>query len=582
MADRHREQMSTRLNRALRLTFVLVGISSLTLGYIGLRQFVLHKTNPQFSHAPGDLVYFDAQLFLLQSSPLDQGGPYPAALAVARFMAPCVSVYTVIELWVAFSAGRINSARLRRYRGHAVVCGSTRMAEVLAQRLKESGRRVVVVDAQPVENAPAGRVTGDPRLPQSLKDAGVERAAVVYICLQDSHRNVDVADSVERLRAGRSTPARIHALVTDLDLCLALKARRWSTVGPDVLHLDFFTPDELAAQRVVRQDEEAFADGPPQLAIVGTGAFGRSVLVETARQWLVRGKQPQTPLAAVLVGPDARQAADLLIARYPFLENVCSLRAWTGTLEQLLSERSRAGAPRLRRLYLCQEDEGEALKSALNAVAHLRSAVGSVVVRLDRMSGIAKTFERERRGNALFDALGGRLRVVDVAEEACDPAVIGFDLVEGLARTGHQRYLLERLADGAAMGSAPAMGSWEQLSEGLRISNRAQIMDIGGKLAMIGCTLVPRPAPDQDFCYRQTEIEVLARREHERWSTERVGDGWRYGDRRDDAGKRHPDLVPWTRLSEPSREKDREAVRVLPELLAEVGLAIVRIGSPAV
>jgi len=129
------------------------------------------------------------------------------------------------------------------------------------------------------------------------------------------------------------------------------------------------------------------------------------------------------------------------------------------------------------------------------------------------------------------------------------------------------------------MGSSSALNGWAALGEGVRAANRDQIMDIGRPLALIGCALVPRPAPGPDFCYRHGEIEVLSRREHERWIAERAGQGWRYGDRRDDAGKRHPDLVPWSRLPEPIREKDREVIRVLPELLAEAGLAVVRVGS---
>jgi hypothetical protein len=53
--------------------------------------------------------------------------------------------------------------------------------------------------------------------------------------------------------------------------------------------------------------------------------------------------------------------------------------------------------------------------------------------------------------------------------------------------------------------------------------------------------------------------------------------GWRHGAERDDANHLHPDLVSWESLPEPVREKDREVVRGLPEMLSEAGFRIVRV-----
>jgi hypothetical protein len=41
----------------------------------------------------------------------------------------------------------------------------------------------------------------------------------------------------------------------------------------------------------------------------------------------------------------------------------------------------------------------------------------------------------------------------------------------------------------------------------------------------------------------------------------------------------HPMIgVPWSDLPEANREKDRDVVRLLPEILAEFGLEVVRYG----
>lgn len=578
MADRLRYQLPAHFTTALRWGFALVGVVSVVFGFIGIRAYLLHGTESGISHSARDVAYYDLELFLVQSTPLSHGGPYPWPLEIARFSAPCVAVYTVIELAVGASAHRIGRVRMQRYRGHAVVCGSSRMASTLAERLRQERRRVVTIEPGPEDRRRADTVIGDPALPARLREAAVERAAVVYCCQDDSDRNVEVAGTIEQLRNGGRAPARVHALVRDLDLCLALKARHWSTAGPTGPYVDFFNPDELAAREVVQADDALFAHEPPRVAVVGGGAFGRSVLVELGRQWLVRKAHAAPALQITLLGEGAREAVTVTAQRYGFLDEVCQVQIRLGTPAEFLTERDRLGAPRLHRLYVCQEDESQALGTALNAAAHLPSALDTIVVRLDRMSGLAHAFDPGAGAGALFDRLGGRLRVVDVADIGCRPAVIGLDLAEVLARTSHQRYLLERIASGAKPGSTPAMTPWETLDEDLRAASRAQAFDMGRKMADLGCLLVPRTSADRDFTYQPGEVEALARREHDRWLAERGSRGWRYGPRRDHATKQHPDFVPWSDLPESERERDREAVRGIPAMLAEVGLAVLRVG----
>jgi hypothetical protein len=73
------------------------------------------------------------------------------------------------------------------------------------------------------------------------------------------------------------------------------------------------------------------------------------------------------------------------------------------------------------------------------------------------------------------------------------------------------------------------------------------------------------------------EVDRLAELEHERWCAERRAQGWRYGAERVDRRRRHPDLVPWEDLSDDSKEKDRDAVRWITEILADEGFTIVRL-----
>ena len=75
--------------------FISIAAASLILGYRGFAEYVPNL--PGFSPRRLDLIYYDLQLFVLGSPPLDQGGSLPPPLQIARFTAPAVTVYALIE-----------------------------------------------------------------------------------------------------------------------------------------------------------------------------------------------------------------------------------------------------------------------------------------------------------------------------------------------------------------------------------------------------------------------------------------------------------------------------------------------------
>jgi hypothetical protein len=122
----------------------------------------------------------------------------------------------------------------------------------------------------------------------------------------------------------------------------------------------------------------------------------------------------------------------------------------------------------------------------------------------------------------------------------------------------------------------PAMVPWEALSETLKGSNRHQADQIQEKLRRIGCAVrLPVSGRPASFKFEPAEEEILAEMEHDRWVAERLQEGWRTG-ARDPERKMTPHLVSWDELEEDIREYDRDAVRAIPIILAEVGLEIYR------
>ena len=127
------------------------------------------------------------------------------------------------------------------------------------------------------------------------------------------------------------------------------------------------------------------------------------------------------------------------------------------------------------------------------------------------------------------------------------------------------------------MGDTAALRLWADLSRDLRDVNRSSAGDIGAKLREVQCTVAPLGAGALAFAFTDLELERLARLEHERWLRARLAAGWRYAPVRDDAAKRNPAIRGWLELPEEERQKNRDAVGALPDVLADAGLRIVRL-----
>jgi hypothetical protein len=153
--------------------------------------------------------------------------------------------------------------------------------------------------------------------------------------------------------------------------------------------------------------------------------------------------------------------------------------------------------------------------------------------------------------------------------------VVFNDAIETIARENHNRQYRETLKK---MGKAsPNDAPWEELAEEIRESNRGQARHIPEKLKAIGCGLWPGKQGEISLIiFDDSEIEILARLEHERWVKEKKEAGWSFGKIRNDAEKIHPDLEEWDDLSEEEKRKDRDAVREIPQRLADVGFEIYR------
>lgn len=183
--------------------------------------------------------------------------------------------------------------------------------------------------------------------------------------------------------------------------------------------------------------------------------------------------------------------------------------------------------------------------------------------------------------NALFGEVSIRCRAVKKPalpepDRALAPRPMLSDL-EQLARAIHECYnqkQLERYPDRPL-----EYPDFDALPDSLKYSNLRQAMDIPEKLRRMGLVM----GPADPLRERVTEIpaefvEVLAEQEHEAWIAERLSGGWTAGPTADAEKKQSLYLVPYRKLPEEIKQRDRDPVQSIPAMLSRIGMAIYRKG----
>ncbi|WP_236705771.1 NAD-binding protein, partial [Frankia sp. ACN1ag] len=285
-----------------------------------------------------NIVFFTATLFLADGTVFQDGGRYPVALEIARFLAPLATAVGVADGVSTIFAQRFERFRARHARHHVIVCGTGPTASALVDKLSRSKRVVLVAeDAEreyPDAELPPGllRVVGDPMEPLVLAKAGVARADVVYGCLPDTSSNLAIALATRLLAADRADqPLRCVAQVGDLSLIPHLRARRIGFNDHSGFRLDFFAVEVLGARALLNRYPPSWAapdhaEEPPvepaPLVVLGLSGLGRALVLELARRWsvLVGAAGPLLPIA--VADPAADEILAALRIREPALAQV--------------------------------------------------------------------------------------------------------------------------------------------------------------------------------------------------------------------------------------------------------------------
>lgn len=555
-----------------------LGATAVVLGLWGVSRV------PGQDLSPSDTLYRTVQLFYVKSEVPAAGTPWQ--LDLARFLAPIVVIYSVLAAVIALTRERIRRWFLWRFgAGHVLVVGLGTRGFQLARALRSTGgptaepgrgevdasegrrpglrrrlQRRITGDVVALEldgSSGAARslrrtgitvITGDARDPETLIRCNATRAAEIALLTGSDTVNLESLAALRGvLDAEDEMPVQVA--IDDPAVWAALHRVPFDRDGA-VRRVRFVSVPDRSARLLVdaAEENEPFAEPRRRIVIWGLGPTVARLTIHALRSsLLIEGGE------IVLAGADASDN----------LAIVAAIDSWALERAQIsiaAGPDSWAGA---EIGFVCGLAEAEALAATSMLAGRLAGGAHTYVAVPDADAGEALL----AAGVAL-----SRAHLIPISESLYGHAWVGDSALDQLARARHELYRRRRAKSDERSREDPSMLPWTALSEDLRAANHAFAVGVVDRLGRTGAYLAPLAGREAGgLPLDEATIERLAIGEHERWMAERQRRGWRHGSHRDDERKLHPSLVDWEELSPAEREKDFEAIRELPAMLAVAG-----------
>jgi len=475
-----------------------------------------------------------------------------------------------------------------------VICGLGRyVGTIFLRHLRDKHIQVVVIEqdvANPNIELCRGLgvpvIIGDAQRSKTLQAAGAHRARRILAVADDDGVNTQIVAAWRKLPGVGSARAGCLARISDPDYCSLLRLQQ--ARSDQESWVDFFNIDEIGARQILKKFPFDTNCSQPHILVGHLDPLGVWLVWHAARIWYDSGDK-KTPLLVTAMDHDPENSLAALKSQHPALKKHCEFKVFHASAEHIREQLPAhhldpATAP-ISRAYVTAYQDRQAFETALKLhhELHRLHPPVPVVLALSRPQGVADLLMDAKKSGALAG-----LDVFATMEKTCSVELLQGGSYEPLAEAIHEQWRTEQIKK-----DKPAP-TWDDLDESRKESSREQARDIGAKLDSIDCGIAPlRDWDAKDFEFTEQEVENLAIDEHQRWWDERRRQRWALipipvG--KDDKEvkrlveeaklrKESPYMIPWQDLLDLDAdiaEYDRVFVREIPQLLAGVGLQVIR------
>ncbi len=590
----------------------LLAVLAFLLGCIGYAQ-VMTFTSAGGEYTWWDVFHASLRLFIFEGP--DATGGWPVYLQIARALAPLVVLYTAAKaVWNYVRQEVALYLLLLRKRRFVVVCGIGETGFRIARDYcLNSDKRVVVIDKDPLnalaaslQNYGAIVVWGNAMDPLTLQKSRVVYAKELFLCTSDDKANIAIAKNAERLtrHISESETRRLELIVErgegsvsgppvhlglrcflcvdDPDIYEVFSAHSFFETNTSRFAIRLFNRRETVARNVFRlcapdlyYRPVTAANPVMHILFVGFEALDRELILQTALT--AHYTDFRLPRVTVLCPIDQRENVSRFLHRYPHIQKTLDIEfvyedPMTITEQQWLKMQSMAA---FSVCYVAMSSDVEAILSA-RRLNRLRRNAGlaslNFVVCLNQQSFLAEIIDDDfaaiTRDKSLLPDYAP-IEYFETLDETISIDIVVDEALDAMARTLHNAYLRSQLLQGSSPDSNASLAAWADLPAHKKKANQHAAAHIDVKLRICNCKVCEKDDALSEAIFppdRKT-LDQLAELEHRRWMAEKYIVGYSYGRVRDEERMWHPDLISWEELSEVDREKDRDTIRQIPELL---------------
>jgi hypothetical protein len=487
-------------------------------------------------------------------------------------------------------------------RDHVIICGLNYRSIHIIQDLVNHGIKPVIIEndtdnkyIESVHSLGLIILFGSPSSENILNKAGIQKAKYVLSFNDRDENNAEIAlKAMQIVPEKNGSPLTCIIQIVNPQLYMIIKKQSFSLKKNSRVRIEFYNQYAFGARTLLekyppfKEKEDASGD-PLPIIIIGAGQLGESIIIRIVRTWYWQHTSDYARLRLYLLDLKADQIKENLTIQHPVISDYCDFTAIRTDLKSGSFKRGafleKSDFMRGFIAYICLDDDSIGLYAAMILHQYSSDTNTKIIVRMDHNTSVAKLISDEQ------SAIGTIRNIypVNIYEITANTRLILAGEKEILAQAIHEMYCKNELDKGQTQASNKLLVPWEKLGhmtlekDGINgrsylDSNRGQAEFIRTKLTLIGCDIGPIIDWDSPlkFSFTNEEIEYLAYLEHERWMDEKIEQGWRYGKERDDIQKKHPSLVSYDKLSEKEKDKDRNTIRQIPQLLSLIDYQVYR------
>jgi len=487
-------------------------------------------------------------------------------------------------------------------RNHVIICGLNYRSMLIIEDFVKNGIKPVIIDSdgkniyvESVRNLGLLVLNGSPSSSTLLNKAGIQKAKYVLSFDDRDEKNADIAMKVMQIMAEKNGDSLTCIIqIVNPQLYMIIKKHSFSNRQDSRVKIEFYSQYAIGA-RILLEKFPPFKDGsditedPLPIIIIGAGQLGESIIIRIARMWYWQQKSDTRRLKLYLIDLNADRIRENLESQHPRISVKCDIHP---IVLDLNSGSFKRGVfleqPDFKRgftAYICLDDDSLGLYAALTLNQYISEGSAKIIVRMDHNTSVAKLLSDEQSSIATIKDIFP----VNLYELTAKSQLVLAGEKEILAKAVHENYCAFEKAKGQTTATNKLLVSWERLGElteekdgidgtSYLASNRGQAEFIWTKLSLIGCDIGPIVDWDAPLLstFTDDETEYLARLEHERWMNMKLEKGWRYGSERNDVNKIHPSLVSYDHLPEAEKDKDRNTIHLIPQLLSLIDYQVYR------